>query len=361
MVRRPTLRCMTSSVSGIGEIIALLPYELGFVPADSLGLVGIRDGQLAVTARLDRPDPLEVVDSARQMAAGMVRSRLDELVVLCYDGFAPGDQDFVDVLRWELDDLDIDVSHIASIHGVLWRAEQCTCGRCPRDWVEIPAASRVAPVAEHVLRGVVPAASRGELRHSFDVRHPLVAKAVGAQLAGRTLPCVSADGGPEGAGLEGADALRRVLCEAEPDVHRLPAHVLAAATAAVTRVTVRDYVLAWLMPDFLSPEQVLPGDLDRHYDLGPAPQHARNDARFDDPVADVARRLADWVTCIPREHSVPVLMLIAGVQWTTGSGVLASFAVERALAIDPGCRLAQLFEAALRGGLRPQRGEQRPA
>lgn len=351
---------MTSTVNGIGEIIALLPYELGFVPTDSLALVGIEDGHLAVTARLNRPDPLEVVDAARQLAAGVARSDPDEVLVLSYGGFALGDRDFVDVLRWELDSLGVDVSHVASVQGVLWRAEQCDCGGCPRDWVEIPAASRVAPVAEHVLRGVVPVSSRAELARSFDVRHPLVAHAVGAALSGRDRRCMTAARPDE----EGADALRRVLCGSE-DVHGLPVEVLADATAAVARITVRDHVLAWLMPDFLSAEQVLPEELDEHYDLGPAPLHARHEAdlvaSFEDPVADVAHRLGEWVVCIPREHSVPVLMLIAGLQWTNGSGVLAMIAVERALAIAPDCRLAQLFAAALRGGLRPHRGEQRPA
>lgn len=356
-VRRRTLRGMTSTVSGIGEIIALLPYELGFVPADSLALVGINEGRLTVTARLDRPAPLEVVDAARQMAAGVARSQPDELIILCYGGFTPGDRDFVDVVRWELDDLGVEVSHVVSIHGVRWRAEQCACGGCPHRFVEIPPAAGVAPVAEHVLRGVAPAPSRDELRHRFELQHPLVAEAVGTLLSGRHRRCVIADGPDR----EGATALRRILCGAEPEVHRLPVEVLAAATAAVARITVRDYVLAWLMPDFLSPEQVLPDGLDDHYDFGPAPLHARDEATFDDPAADVAGRLGEWVACIPREHSVPVLMLIAGIQWTTGSGVLAMLAVERALDIDADCRLAQLFAAALRGGLRPHRGEQRPA
>lgn len=350
---------MTSTVNGIGEIIALLPYELGFVPADSLALVGIEDGHLAVTARLNRPDPPEVVDAARQLAAGVARSDLDEVLVLSYGGFALGDRDFVDVLRWELDSLGVGVSHVASVHGVLWRAEQCVCGGCPRDWVEIPAASRVAPVAEHVLRGVVPVSSRAELARSFDVRHPLVAHAVDAALSGRSRRRMTADR-PD----EESDALRRILCGSE-DVHGLPVEVLAGATAAVARITVRDCVLAWLMPDFLSAEEVLPEEFDEHFDLGPAPLHARQEAElmasFEDPVADVARRLGEWVVCIPRERSVPVLMLIAGIQWMAGSGVLARIAVERALAIDPDCRLAQLFAAALRGGLRPHRGEQRPA
>lgn len=348
---------MTSTVSGIGEIIALLPYELGFVPADSLVLVGVRRGHLVITARLNRPEPLEVVDAARQMAAGVASARPDELIVLCYGGFKAADRDFVDVLRWELEDRGAEVSHVASIDGARWRAEQCGCGCCPRGLVEIPPASRVAPVAEHVLRGVVPASSRDELAHRFDERHPLVAQAVGVVLSGRTQPCPVADVPDQ----HGADALRRVLCRPEPEVRCLPVEVLAAATAAVARITVRDYVLAWLMPDFLSPEQVLPGELSEHYHLGPAPLHARNGATFDDPVADVAGRLQEWVGCIPREHSVPVLMLIAGIQWTTGSGVLAMLAVERALDVDPGCRLAQLFAAALRNGLRPNNREQRPA
>ncbi|UIJ33525.1 DUF4192 family protein [Allobranchiibius sp. GilTou73] len=44
---------MRSTLHGLGELIAYLPYELGFRPTDSLVVVGLADQRIRVVARLD--------------------------------------------------------------------------------------------------------------------------------------------------------------------------------------------------------------------------------------------------------------------------------------------------------------------
>lgn len=343
---------MASQLQGIGEIVAYLPYELGFVPTDSLAVVAMRERHVAVTARFDRPDGAGAFPLAGRIATSFRQVDPDDVLVLSYDGFGAADQLFVLELRSLLRAIGAELSHVAQVQrgGARWRSEQCSCGACPRSWVPVPPATGVAPVAERVARGVVPAASRAEVARRLDVRHPLVARAVAARVAsGEPLELCT------------AQALPRVLVEAQTPVHQLPVDVLAGATAAVQHVMVRDQVLSWLMPDFLPGEVVgVDEPIDPHH-LGLPPMWLRDVDSFDDPVTTVARRLEEWVASIPRSLSVPVLLLLAGIQWTAGNGVVASMAVDHALEVDPGCRLARLLEAALDAGLRPSPPQQRPA
>lgn len=340
-----------ASLRGIGEIIAYLPYQLGFVPTHALAVIGLRDGHSVVTARVDRPDSRGAARQARHIAATFTQVRPDDVLVLCYDGFGAVDRLFVMELRSLLGEMAAELSHVVQVRGAAqWRAEQCGCGACPRDWEPVPPAADVEPVAERVVQGVVPAESRAELARRLEIRHPVVARAVDARLAGR-----------EPLEIRTAEVLPQVLVEGGTPVHRLPVDVLAAASVAIQDVLVRDQVLSWLMPDLLPGDVVQVGDpIDPHH-LGLPPIWLRDIDSFDDPVAVVAHRLEEWVACIPCALSVPVLLLLAGLQWSTGNGVVAWLAVDRALEIDPTCRLARLLEAALDAGLRPTRPQQRPA
>ncbi|GGB18048.1 hypothetical protein GCM10011492_04890 [Flexivirga endophytica] len=338
---------MASSLHGIGDVVAYLPYELGYIPKESLAVIGLRDGQLKITARLNRPDSSGAVPLAQHVATRFERAgpdrEPDDVVVLCYGPFGAADRLFVMELRSLLVRSAVPLSHVGVVRdGAEWRAEQCSCDGCPRDWAEVPPATSVGPVAERVLQGVVPAENRADLEHRFHLRHPLVAAAVESRLR---------DGPPMH--VHTAQVLPRVLLEEETPVHALPIDVLAGATVAVEPVEVRDQVLSWLMPDFLPPEVVeVDAPVDPHH-LGLPPLWLRDLDDFDDPVARVSRRLEEWIGCIPPPRSVPVLLLVAGIQWTTGSGVLATMAVDRALDIEPECKLAVLLAAALRAGLHP--------
>ncbi|WP_446664206.1 DUF4192 domain-containing protein [Flexivirga sp. B27] len=348
---------MTSRLRGIGEIVAYLPYQLGYVPRDCLVVVGTREGRTSLTARFERPGSREIGALADQIARALLRQDSQEVLLLCYDGFGAIDRLFVAELRTRLRQAGAHLAHVARVRddGAQWRVEECSCDGCPRVWSSVPPATDVEPVAESVLRGVVPADDRADLERRYDLRHPLVAAAIGARL-----------GDPDPPLLPTAQVLPRVLLEQQTSVHDLPVEVLASATLAVDSVQVRDQVLSWLMPDFLPAQVVGPPDgsdcaIDPLH-LGLPPQWLRGVDPFDDPVAAVARRLEEWVGCVPPPWSVPVLLLSAAVRWTSGNGVLASFAVDRALEQEPGCRLGRLFAAALQAGLRPTFGdEQRPA
>lgn len=340
---------MASSLSGIGEIVAYLPYQFGFVPRDSLVLIGVRDGGVQVCARVDRPSPADAVAQARDLAQSVVRSDPDDVIVLGYDGFGTAERLFALELRSLLSAWGIGMSHVAVVQNGAWRAGRCSCGGCPREWQSVPPHCGLAPVAEQVLRGVVPVQRRSDLERRFELLHPRVADAVEERILRTPL------------WIQTSRVLPAVLLDERTPVPALPVDMLAPATMAVASIQIRDEILSWLMPDFMPVDAAPPDEIIDPHHLGLPPMWLREVGSFDDPVTTVARRLEEWVTCIPRHRSVPVLMLLAGFRWTTGNGVLASMAVARALDIDPSCPLALLIDQALRAGLRPQMGQQRSA
>lgn len=65
----PTIEPM--KISGPAELLAAIPHLLGFHPTDSLVLVGLRDGRLVVTARLDLDGAEDVLaDTIAALAGG---------------------------------------------------------------------------------------------------------------------------------------------------------------------------------------------------------------------------------------------------------------------------------------------------
>ncbi|WP_460460732.1 DUF4192 family protein, partial [Angustibacter peucedani] len=74
----------------------------------------------------------------------------------------------------------------------------------------------------------------------------------------------------------------------------------------------------------------------------------------DDPGSDpVTAVLTDLATAVDGDWAVPPLTLLALQHWHAGDGALANACVDRALAIDPGYRMALLADQLLRAGVAP--------
>jgi len=67
----------------------------------------------------------------------------------------------------------------------------------------------------------------------------------------------------------------------------------------------------------------------------------------------VTRLLVDLSTSVDGDPALAPLTLLAMQSWACGEGAQAGVALDRALAIDAGYRLAGLVDALLRSGLAP--------
>jgi len=138
-------------------------------------------------------------------------------------------------------------------------------------------------------------------------------------------------------------------------VESLTAEDVADLVDSLLDVGLRDAVIAWLCPGTL-PLELLPDDLADAVAVSlPAPVWA---GRADGGTAGVVagRRLLarlQWVVrAVPDDVAAPVLTVLANYAWWLGDGALTRVALDRALAHDPGYRLALLLERMVDLGLR---------
>ncbi|NYJ75126.1 DUF4192 domain-containing protein [Allobranchiibius huperziae] len=325
---------MRSTLHGLGELIAYLPYELGFRPTDSLVVVGLADQRIRVVARLDLREEDDLLPGTGRIGQVFARAGVRSALCCAFVDTPPVPQDaptrLLDVACDVLRAYDVDAAHLLVTRDGGWWAHRCGCGGCPRRPAALPDPDRVDAVFESVLDGIAPHASRADLRASLNQCRTEVAQAVGAA------PVVDRPMRPAAL----TAAMWEILHGSAP-IHEMPVPMLASLSRAIADPAVRDEVFGWVAPGLPGPTPSTPA-------LSPYVAGAL------DPRA-VRARLVQWLHCLPEWMRPPVLTFIAGSAWSSGSGALAAVAVEQALRIDPGYRLARLLGRAVELGARPRR------
>lgn len=345
---------MTASevrISGIGEMIALLPHHLGYHPRRSLVVLCVHRApgpeggslRLGLVARMDLPAEGEegpVVDQALETVAR------EAPYVVSLVALEEEDDDATELLRRlgrACADLGAGVSHEARVRD----GRYLLLGRPsvrPAPWQDVPALVDVPAAWTYVLRGEVPLADREALERLVtpdpDLLDPSV-EAMYFQRLDRSSPLGADEPRTRAAGL-----WCRVLAVPEDprDPVELTPEELAELLVSLLDIAFRDCLLAVLAP---RPFRVA--------DLGD-PVLDGLAAELRDAVDDgpgLVDRLAAVVRRTPPTLAAPVLTLLGVVCWSRGDGTLANIAVERALEATPRYRLALLLDTALDQGLAP--------
>lgn len=393
-------RAPVARVTEPGELVALTPYQLGFVPRSSLVALALREAGTGpsgrpthATAGAGRVDLPATPDACREAATHLARALAagdpDAVLVLVFGPdqraqreppahpgtpLHPGETAVAaaDALADLLEDDGIDVLDLLYVEDGRWTSLECLgLDCCPPEGRPVPLPQTVPAVAELVGRGAAPAADREVLARSTRAgTDPLaaeVAKALPrARAAQRRAPvtdrtvlrrwrdcllrpaeAVSLD--PRSAQpLPSAATVARLVAELESD-DRAPGNAFGLEPATPPR-SLRDAVLAWSCPDDLSlamlPASVL---LTAHEVLGPCRE--KDEAER----AAIVDRLAAIVRCVPLEASAAASGLLAAVAWQNGDPVRARCAADQALAVDPRHRLAALVLRGLDLGIVPGR------
>src|SRR5436305_15127015 len=76
--------CAMTSLRSFGDVLAVVPYMLGFHPADSAVLFGVRSKKIIFQVRGDLPPPDDVSEFARYYADLLLRQRAGSAIVLGY-------------------------------------------------------------------------------------------------------------------------------------------------------------------------------------------------------------------------------------------------------------------------------------
>lgn len=318
-------------ISDPAELLSAVPHLIGFEPVNSLVAVCLRSGRLAVTCRVDTP--VESGDMVPILRA-MQNVRADRVILI---GWGPGAivAGSVAVGEAELAAAGLDVEALLAFPGGRWRHASCDC--CPEGGRPGVGQDAPAALALRVMRGTVPATSREALAARL---------AEGARAAGvRRVWASTASSG----GREQLAAWGRILLAEEP-VAEVPDVVLCRAARGALDPEVRDIVMVRLCPTVGSLSELGGALAAAAEGCLPVPWTDRPELEM---AARVRLRWIEFCASLPAEHAAQVFGMLAIFSWWGGDGALALMASDRALAADPGCRLAQLADRLAELGLPP--------
>ncbi|ATO15851.1 hypothetical protein CO540_20130 [Micromonospora sp. WMMA2032] len=349
------------SVRSPGDLVAAVPYLLGFHPADSIVVVAVRGRRVVFAARGDLPGAgVDPAPAARHLAEVVARQEVDAATVVGY-GPAARVTGTVDAVGDALDAAGLTVLDALRVTDGRWWSYLCAepaC--CPADGTPYdPVASQVGAAA--VFAGQVALPDRAALAAQVSaldgpVRLAMRRATARARRRLAVLAGASVDGAPpedvtvgvpadvpptgetsaEGPPAEGdpvvvvgsggaARAVRaagvaavRAAFRRQRRGERLDDDEVAWLTVLLTHIPVRDH--AW----------------------------ARTDGRDTDISlwTDVLRRAEPDLIGAPGS-------LLAFAAWRAGHGALAAVALERVLTAHPDHSLAVILDDALRRGLAP--------
>lgn len=413
----------TIRTSDVREVLALVPFQLGFHPTESAVLVSLRGArsQVGLVARVDLAHLAEPDDeghTARSVVGHLVADGARRAVAIVYtaadlqdwagweadraDAGAGSDDDAADtgpgpvaraavlaLWRAALDGLGELETWVVGPHGyyALGCADPLCCPAGGRPLEDLQA-TRIG--AQMVLEGLLVAPTRDDL-----VRLPLTTPAqrkAARRAAERwrargaaALPGAAAHrwrreglalwreavgtalgpdrGCPDDAHRDGArpdDAASALAVLRDGPVvfgrSMLPeATVTGRLLAALEDVLVRDAVLVSFVGNDRVADRLVAGETGAAIGQALAAITDPVRGRRPDPGRAAAARavLEHAVAHTTRGRHAPALTLLAVLAWWEGDGARAGLLVDRALAADPGHRLAVLVDQALRAGMPP--------
>ncbi|MFR9774547.1 DUF4192 domain-containing protein [Micromonospora sp. MS34] len=313
------------AVRSPADLIAAVPYLLGFHPADSVVVVAMRGRRVVFAARGDLPGPgADPQPAARHLAEVVARQGTESATVIGY-GPATRVTSAVDAVGEALDGAGLLVLDALRVSDGRWWSYLCTEPECcPPDGTPYdPGASRVSAAA--VFAGQVALPDRAALTaqvSALDGPVRVAMRRATVRARGRLAALT-----PEatGTGTAGSRSVRsagvaavRTAFRRHRRGQRLTDDEAAWLTVLLGQLSVRDH--AW----------------------------ERTDGRDADISlwTDVLRRAEPELIAAPGS-------LLAFASWRAGYGALAAVALERVLAAHPDYSLAVLLDDLLRRGLPP--------
>lgn len=405
---------MTIRTSEPRELLALIPFQLGFHPAESAVLISLRGARsrVGLIARVDLADLGDEVSGpplARSLVGSLVADGARRVVVVIYSAEdlqrAGGDDDrhghrdgdgsadtagpagravraLEDAAGYHLEGIDCWV-----VGPTGYYSPQCVDPACcPPGGRPLSDLQATRVGAEMVLQGVGVAPSRDDLvvipvagaaqrraarraRDRWRARGAAAAPGAAAHRWRReglttwraTLEDALAGGldPQEGCAavtdLGAADPAMPLRLGARPTAP-LPAAQLGRLLAALDDVLVRDAVLlTFVAGNDRVADRLVAGESGA--DIGRALGAITDPTCGQRPDArrcGAARAVLEaMVGHAPRAAHAPALTLLAVLAWWAGDGARAGILVDRALDADPGYRLALLVDQALRAGMPP--------
>lgn len=323
------------------ELLAIVPYLLGFEPRDSIMVISLQNRTIGLTQRLDLPPAGAGEAVVGSLMPSLMRERPDQVLLIAYENRPDLSAEAVDALTSALTAAGVPIHDRLVVRDGRWRSLDChepSC--CPLEGQPVPVPVEVPALASEFI---------GHELSPYADRNALV-----AQL----------EAGPESVSatdVKAAEALGQgdltavwpqILDPRDSAVQITPA-MAASAAVSLRDVQVRDGLVAWLTPGSLDPAQ-LPLDVQalvsgvvREWD------EDQPDTGAIIAMNRVQARLVRLCAMLPDEHAAAALTVLACFTWWRGNGTLTRAALDRALRCQPEYRLALLLEQMVDLAIRP--------
>jgi hypothetical protein len=297
----------TITAGSITDLLTIVPSLIGFAPADSVVIVGLKpSGQVHVTLRYDLPDEEgQLAALARHAVSVLTDAGVSTLVAVIY-GAADVGNPVAEALKIVslITGMTIrDILRVADDRYWSYSCDDESC--CPADGTPFTVGALPAGLDVPVL------ADRDQLAASIAPVTGDVAEAMRQATQREARHC------DPGTGLA---AVQQLIAGYRDGRNEVSADMTAIATVALRSLRVRDD--AWSRMD---------------------PEHRAAHIRL---WADMTRMAQPGCVAGPAS-------LLAFVAWQSGNGALANVALDRALADDPAYSMAQLLRQVITAGAPP--------
>lgn len=359
------------------DLLAIVPYQLGFHPRDSLVVAALHGERLGVMQRLDIGEEAspgsETTPAPAELAAAAVLAREspDGVVLICYEERPGSSRALTRRMVARCLSAGMAVRDVYLVRDGRWARSQGSPDLSEpgqEGWARLPGPGEAPVVAEWIGLGVAPLPDR-------ECLHDALVPVAGARDVARVLQQLRAHpAGPSRSDPVGA--WRSVLGRTgRTPVHMLPARVVARAALGLERLDIRDAIIDWLTPGSLPASCALRRRAEVRRRLGPTPWagsplparpsagspsrplHGSSTAAETEPrgveeILDTLERLKGFLRRLPEAEQAPGLCVLACCAWWRGDGALARIAAERAARIDPEYPLAGLLIRIIGRGIR---------
>jgi hypothetical protein len=328
------------------ELLALIPYQLGFTPTDSLVVVSLRGprGRVGLVVRIDLADTAQ---GAAALAHHLHADSANSAVVVTYTDNLTAARTATDLVTSALRAAHIDEGGAWTVTATGYRALDCedlTC--CPEAGRPLSDLNGTEVAAALTYAGISPVPTRANLAVTrITGKARLDANRAGAAWL-RTHTAKE-------------DATRTAGLTAWQDATTtplVPAARLGIIAAALTDVVVRDAILISLIPgtpaDLPTKTLTGKGSVGISRALG-AILDSTTGVR---PGAEAERAvdlLTDAAAHATASRAAAPLTLLALLAWWSGDGARAAVLLEQALTHDPAHRLAILLHEVSATGMSP--------
>jgi hypothetical protein len=351
------------SLGGPPDLLAVLPYHLGFHPTRSVVVVCLHGKRLGLVARLDVSGDLP---EASAVAASILRVLRREapsgVMVIGYEDTPGESEPLSQAIAAGLALEHITLVDRLVVRGDRWTGLMCTC--CLDE--PVPAPYEIPAVATFVGMGRAALGSRDELAtvvRPAEPAPPALTEAIDEWVAavvepGRLLAPHEPRGGGSPHPVSWAErclAAWADLLGGHFDRREIPVGALPLLLGSLRDRPLRDGIIAVLCPGTLERAVLDPRLvelLDRY--LAPVVEAAEELEEGDEDVLRAVRsRLERLCRLAPDAHAAPILTVTGAQAWFAGDGAAARVAIERALEVEPDHVLARLLDQLLELGVRP--------